>query len=283
MRFSFSLSLNSRLTIDRNSLSAWVWSLWQQTRPAENTPTVGVSRAGKTSGKAEACHEDYTLLSQYRGIHDPPRWRSFSSVLPSLAGRAEQHQQHNRQGRVPHLASLREGSRTLHPCGKGLGSPVLGWMHYVRQGSFVRRDGTNIAAGRLCTESQRGGGTGRKVSPGAGLPPRGWGSRLGSGLSSPGRCPWHALLRVGCLRRARGTNLGHQDWHEDRSNMEGLLSPMRTKVGKDVRVFWSSIYSARGRGVAGRALWIGGLSGFCLFSFLPLFFLSYFSKLCWWM
>lgn len=28
-------------------------------------------------------------------------------------------------------------------------------MHYVRLGSFVSRDGTNIAAGRLCREGER--------------------------------------------------------------------------------------------------------------------------------
>lgn len=117
---SLFLSLNSLLTIVRNSLSAWVWSLADsKTRPAENAPTVGVSRAGKTSW-AEARNEDYTLLSQHRGNPRSSAVTKFSRVLSPLAGRAAEHQRcpDNRQGRVPHLPRQR-----CRPAGPG--SPVL--------------------------------------------------------------------------------------------------------------------------------------------------------------
>lgn len=157
-------------------------------------------------------------------------------------------------------------------------------MHYVRQGSFVSRDGTNIAAGRLCREREREreeGEGGRSLQERCSTQLRiaswqvgGWPS-CREGVAGG---PWHALVRVGCLRQARETKLGDKDWHEDRTKMEGLLSPMRTKVGEDVNVFWSCFYPRRGRGGAGLALWIGGLPSFCLFSLSFFFFFLLFQN-----
>lgn len=81
-------------------------------------------------------------------------------------------QRHNRQGKVP-LLPIAAADRIP---AAGLGSLVLCWMHYVRQGSFVSRDGTNIAAGRLCRERER---REREEGLSRNGAPRNWGLQVG--------------------------------------------------------------------------------------------------------
>lgn len=266
---------------------------WQQTRPAENAPTVGVPRAGKTSW-AEAWNEDYTLLSQSRGIHDLARWRSFLGAFLASTESGGASAPHGRvRSSVPAAQKAGQGpnlppQRCRRPeprGGAGIACPVLNALRkagIVCQPRWYKHSCGQIMH-RERERRQREEGLSRNGAP------RGWGlqvGRLAAGwapVKGVAGGPWHALVRVGCLRQARDTKLGDEDWHEDRTKMEGLLSPMRTKVGKDVNVFRSWIYPRRGRGVAGLALWIGGLPGFCLFSFPSLFFPSSFSKLWSWM
>lgn len=79
---SFSLSLNSRLTIDRNSLSAWVWSLTDSKRAQQKMLQLLAFPKGKKTTWAEPWAQDYTPLSRSRGIRNLSTAAKFSRRFP---------------------------------------------------------------------------------------------------------------------------------------------------------------------------------------------------------
>lgn len=179
MRFPFFLSLNSRLTIDRNSLSAWVWSL-ADSRKRSNCWRSPSRENLLGWGSQWGWHP-------FKSVPGNPRSctvTKFSRRSPGWRG--------ERSSIAPALQELTIGGAGQGPAPRSIpaprperGSPVLCWMHYVRQGSAGSPWYKHSCGRAVHTQPERRLGHGGRLG-------RSWALR--AALLAAGRAPLKVLL-----------------------------------------------------------------------------------------